>query len=383
MRVGKAAAAGTVSMTLLASVLSGVGGAAPPQPPAGGGGGSITIVQDSAPDAPQDFAITGCFVGGGCGAPVPLDDDSDPTVSNTLVATPLTPGSYTLTQTAVSGWTLQSLVCSTGETVDLGQRKVTITLSPGEHTTCTFTNRSAAITLVQDSAPDAPQDFAITGCLSGYGCGPEFPLDDDGDAAVANTSTGAGLWPWFYTVTQAAVAGWQLQSITCDGSADGYLVDLSSRRVTITLGPGVHTTCTFTNIPAAPGNDNFANSTPLIGSSGSVSGTNVSATEEAGEPDHGLPSNAGGSSVWFTWTAPTTGWHDFSTCGSSFRTTLSAYTGTAVNALTFRAGNTLAPQEPGVPSCRSLMSLNATAGTTYRIAVDGVDGDQGDVTLSW
>src|SRR5207253_7965025 len=52
---------------------------------------------------------------------------------------------------------------------------------------------------------------------------------------------------------------------------------------------------------AAPGNDPFAAAVGLGGFSGSVPGSNVGATKEAGEPNH--VGNAGGASVWYAWTA--------------------------------------------------------------------------------
>lgn len=88
------------------------------------------------------------------------------------------------------------------------------------------------------------------------------------------------------------------------------------------------------------------------------------ATAETGEPDHA--GTAASRSVWFTYTAPSTGPVTLSTDGSSIGTRVGVYTGTAVNALTEVASNT---------AYHTLTSLGqvtwqATAGTTYRIAVD-------------
>jgi len=54
-----------------------------------------------------------------------------------------------------------------------------------------------------------------------------------------------------------------------------------------------------------PINDYFANATVLTGSSLTVTGSNSNASKEQGEPNHG--GNTGGRSVWYTWTAPTSG----------------------------------------------------------------------------
>jgi hypothetical protein len=64
-------------------------------------------------------------------------------------------------------------------------------------------------------------------------------------------------------------------------------------------------------------NDDFANATRLSGRSGRVTGTNIGATLELGEPAHaGL---GGGQSVWWKWRAPGTGRMQFSTAGVQFR----------------------------------------------------------------
>jgi|GEM_PF-2268051 len=123
-------------------------------------------------------------------------------------------------------------------------------------------------------------------------------------------------------------------------------------------------------------NDNFANAQPISGSSGSVTGNNVGATKEAGEPNHA--DNAGGASVWYRWTAPTSGPFIFNTLGSNFNTLLAVYTGVSVGALT-PVGSAVGAQ---------LLSFRATAGVTYSIAVDGYRGDggltdTGVISLNW
>jgi hypothetical protein len=132
------------------------------------------------------------------------------------------------------------------------------------------------------------------------------------------------------------------------------------------------------NVLPAFGFDAFAAATTLPGASGSSWGSNVGAKGQTGEPDHAgvsLPL----ASVWWNWTAPTTGLATFMTKGSSFDTTLAVYTGSAVDALTLVAANddfpSIAPQ--------SRVTFNAVAGTTYRIAVDGKGSEEGLVRLIW
>jgi hypothetical protein len=128
-----------------------------------------------------------------------------------------------------------------------------------------------------------------------------------------------------------------------------------------------------TNAP--PTNDNFASAATLTGSSTSATGTNVNATKETGEPNHG--GDAGGKSVWWTWTAPSSGNVTIDTNGSDFDTLLGVYTGSAVNALT-----TIASDNNGGPNLTSKVTFAATAGVVYYIAVDGTGGASGNITLN-
>lgn len=122
-------------------------------------------------------------------------------------------------------------------------------------------------------------------------------------------------------------------------------------------------------------NDMFAAAQTLAGGSGTATGTTTSATKESGEPNHA--GNAGGKSIWFAWTAPKSATVTFDTIGSPYDTLLAAYTGSAVNALTVRASN------DDASGLQSRISFAATAGTVYRIAVDGYNGVSGSVTLNW
>jgi hypothetical protein len=119
-------------------------------------------------------------------------------------------------------------------------------------------------------------------------------------------------------------------------------------------------------LAAAPPNDAFGdaidlNSLPRM----TFDGSNVAATKEIGEPNHA--GNAGGKSVWLTWTAPIDGSvpHVAIRADGGFDTLLGVYTGTAVDSLTEVASN----DDNGVGS--SSVSFPTSAGTTYRIAVDG------------
>jgi subtilisin family serine protease len=125
--------------------------------------------------------------------------------------------------------------------------------------------------------------------------------------------------------------------------------------------------------PPAPPNDNFANQIALTGATATTTGTNNGATGEVGEPAQSGPIN----SSWWSWTAPTTGQYNISTLGSNFDTYLSVFTGSALSSLTLIGAN-----DDSGGGLTSLVSLNATAGTTYRIAVDGYSTATGAIQLN-
>jgi hypothetical protein len=130
----------------------------------------------------------------------------------------------------------------------------------------------------------------------------------------------------------------------------------------------------FVPPPPAPANNMFGSRITLSGSVVTTTGSNVNADKESGEPAHA--NNAGGHSVWWTWTAPGTGLAKVSLIGSSYDTLLGVYTGAAVNALTTIAYN------DDYSGLQSQVSFSATAGVEYQIAVDGWGGAAGAISLS-
>ena len=114
-------------------------------------------------------------------------------------------------------------------------------------------------------------------------------------------------------------------------------------------------------------NDNFSSAYTLTGDSPAVVSYNTYATREALEP-----SATGYKTLWFKWTAPVAGLTQMTTSGSdsSFLKTLSVYTGTAINTLTF-VTNAAAYSLPTV-------AFSAVAGQTYYLSLgDYYSGDSG------
>ena len=122
-----------------------------------------------------------------------------------------------------------------------------------------------------------------------------------------------------------------------------------------------------------PPNDNFANQIPLTGATTTTTGSNRGATGEVGEPIQSGVTN----SAWWSWTAPNSGIYNIDTRGSNFDTFLSVYEGSDISNLTLRGNN-----DDGGGSFTSLVSLDATAGTTYRLSVDGYANATGAIQLN-
>lgn len=124
-----------------------------------------------------------------------------------------------------------------------------------------------------------------------------------------------------------------------------------------------------------PNNDDFAAASAIAGS-GRATATTSEAGGETGEPNHAGVS-APLASIWYRWTAPSSGVLTVNTFGSNFDTTLAAYRGSAVDALTAQAVN----DDSG--GLQSRIDLTVLAGITYYIAVDGYSSARGNVTLDY
>lgn len=182
---------------------------------------------------------------------------------------------------------------------------------------------------------------------------------------------------WLYVGTEVGVfasedggAHW---STATDGPANMPVDELfwqGTRLFAATHGRGMYETDTQAVRPA---NDNFANAQGLTGANATAAGTNANASKETGEPDH-WTGNPAGKSVWYKWTPQANGTATIDTAGSAFDTVLAVYTGSAVNTLTQIDQNDDGPNL----GQQSKLDFQATAGTTYRIAVDGYDNGLGN-----
>lgn len=136
---------------------------------------------------------------------------------------------------------------------------------------------------------------------------------------------------------------------------------------------------TLLNLGTTPANDAFANPVTLTGESTHVTATNANCTREPGEPT--ILGFAGGTSLWYQWTAPRTAHFQVAAVSQDFDPLLAVYTGTSLSSLTLVS----ASDNTGADNSQtgSLCSIDATAGTTYRITVDSKSPSTvGQFTLS-
>jgi hypothetical protein len=130
--------------------------------------------------------------------------------------------------------------------------------------------------------------------------------------------------------------------------------------------------------PTTPVNDDFSAAIVLTGTSATTLGTNVGAGQQAGEPK--ALTVSGGHSVWWNWTAPSSGTVVVTTQGSDFDTTLGVFSGAALNTLTKIVANDDESLFSGVYTSR--VSFTALAGATYHLVVDGYYDSEGNVALA-
>lgn len=254
--------------------------------------GGITIVKAATPQDAQDFTFAAT---GGNGVPpsFALDDDADPTLSNTAAFAALPPASYTFTEAAVAGWRLTAIDCSGSNSVvtDPLTRLATIDLQAGESVTCIFRNaKDATITIAKTAVGGSGgETFAFSGpaALSGA----------IGNGQSLSGSFAAGT----YSVTEQVPAGWDLTNIVCSGGSvtiTGATSNPSSgfepgdSVVNITVVPGDVVNCTYTdtrrgaitivkNSIGADGSFNFTGSQTFAIATSAGTGQNTSAYASA------------------------------------------------------------------------------------------------------
>lgn len=262
----------------------------------------------------------------------------------TLTITITRPSNFDFTINKVAD---KSSVSTNGETI-------TYTITVDNISTGELTGTSLTDTLSQNGS-----SLTLTS-------GPTLSGDTDGDSNLDAGET------WIYTATYDVTT-----AVLNDGNdvlnvATFNTTEAGSKLASVPVStPGPPIPCAG---DTWPGN-------AISGVSGTTVCNNVGATSQGGEPT----TYGGGAvnSIWYEWTAPADGTVTFDTCSvadTSFDTTLQAFTGTGVAALTTVATN----DDFGTcTNFQSLISFAATLGTTYTIQVDGFGNATGNYRLSW
>ena len=127
----------------------------------------------------------------------------------------------------------------------------------------------------------------------------------------------------------------------------------------------------FNVVPTSlqPVNDDWSHASVVPGLDVTVSGSNTYATAEVDEPMHA--DVGAGQSIWWTWTAPSSGVFTATTVGSSFDTALGVYTGVSISTL-----NEVVADDDIGPNAFSQVTFIATNGLVYYFAVDGASSAQ-------
>jgi hypothetical protein len=191
--------------------------------------GSISIVKDAVANSPQDFS----FVTTGNGlSNFSLDDDSDPTLSNSRVFPGLVPGTYTVTETSLAGWSLTGLTCvdpGNDSTVNLATGVATINLAAGDAVVCTYVNTSAIanLSITKTNTPaSGPDDLSADTLVAGQTL-----------YSIVVTNAGPGA------ADAAVVRDTAVSGLNCDGPVT----------CSVTAGAGVCPTVTAAALQSAAG----------------------------------------------------------------------------------------------------------------------------------
>jgi len=198
-------------------------------------------------------------------------------------------------------------------------------------------------------------------------------------ANVTFDTTGSG-----FDTLLAIYTGTDVGSLTPVASNDNATGTASRLQLNVTMGmtyqiavdgKGGATGLALLNIGSVPANDNFAGAQVVTGESVLVKTTNANASREAGEPL--ILGNNGGRSLWYRWTAPSTKRYQISAYSIDVDTLAAVYTGASLGSLTLVNAN-----DNIGSNTSALCTIEATAGTTYHIAIDAKESLSGAITFT-
>ena len=196
--------------------------------------GTIKVVQDSEPNASSDFHFSGSL------GSFALDDDSNKTLPRSRSFSGLSAGDYTIAQTQPAGWTLSSITCPPGSTVDVASGTVTVHLTSSQVATCTFTDVR--------HKPDASIALSSTGPFKGTN---RFSAKVLKSQTLKRTGVAAGaeydFWVQIRNVGKVTEP-FSLKADVTDAPSMSVAIESNSVDVTLAVTAG-----TFTTASLAPG----------------------------------------------------------------------------------------------------------------------------------
>lgn len=188
--------------------------------------GSITVVKETLPVGSElDF---GLFVAEGDGPP--LDVDSGQTIVDLPAAT------YTVGEAGLEGWEQISLSCEDASGV-VETEDGEFDLGLGQNARCTIVNGELpTIAITKEIANGDPEaTFEFAGAIEA--------VLGDGESASATVEPGT------YQVLETLEDPWLLNSLICEGGAEG---DVESATASYDVDYGEHQMCTFVNVERIP-----------------------------------------------------------------------------------------------------------------------------------
>lgn len=316
------------------------------------------------------------------------DNTSTITFSGTSMAAPHVTGSLALLKAMFPNDSYRQLINRLLRGVDRNTRFIGKADSNGRlnllRALTSTTNRP-----FNDDFVDRPHFNTNNLAIRASNAGATAEANEPANAGVTATST--LWWEWTapatanvsldtngsaYDTVLAVYTGTSLSALTLVTANDNDGANLTSR-LTFAAQSGVTyqiavdgknggTGLTLLNLGSTPINDSFASPVTLTGESTQGAATNAHCSRETNEPK--ILGFSGGTSLWYQWTAPRSGRFQVAVVSPDFDPLLAIYTGTALNALTLITASDNTGLDNSQPA--SLCTLDATAGTTYRITVD-------------
>ena len=211
---------------------------------------SISVTKDASPAEGTDFDFT---KGGAFSGTLKLDEGDSDTVNTTETFSGLAPGTYTVTESAKAGWTLDSITCpvtgsnGSSASIDLANGRATITLKAGDAVACTFGNSrdTGTIKVVKDFSANAPSGASVD--LQVDGNTEKAGATDGQDTGAVSVNTGT------HSVGEVGVSGTPLSdytsSISCvkNGATTPFISGPGTSLGGISVDKGDAVVCTITN----------------------------------------------------------------------------------------------------------------------------------------